>query len=109
MNYFESLLEKRGYQECPLPLWKLKITDEEFEELRKILKKCAIIEHILVEHKYSIEYLVDLLQDGSYDINTTDTFGHHLEECALFFSEYWRRLYDGGPHKKKICLYSFDA
>ena len=32
MSYFDSLLKKRGLEECPLPLWKLKITEEEFKE-----------------------------------------------------------------------------
>lgn len=75
MNYFESLLEKRGYQECPLPLWKLKITDEEFEELRTILEKRT---HI---------------------INVDNPFLTMCRESALFFAEYWRRMYVDGGHR----------
>ena len=41
MSYFDSLLKKRGYEKCPLPLWKLKITKEEFDELRNLLEKCT--------------------------------------------------------------------
>jgi hypothetical protein len=39
MSYFDNILHKRGYDKCPLPLWKLKITDEEFKELRELLEK----------------------------------------------------------------------
>ena len=39
MSYFDSLLKKRGLEECPLPLWKLKITEEEFKDLRELLEK----------------------------------------------------------------------
>lgn len=39
MGYFETILQRRGLEECPLPLWKLKITEEEFKELRDLLEK----------------------------------------------------------------------
>ena len=39
MSYFDNILYNRGYEKCPLPLWKLKITDEEFKELQEILEK----------------------------------------------------------------------
>ena len=39
MSYFDSLLKKRGLEECPLPLWKLTITEEEFKDLRELLEK----------------------------------------------------------------------
>lgn len=39
MSYFDSLLKKRRLEECPLPLWKLKITEEEFKDLRELLEK----------------------------------------------------------------------
>ena len=32
MSYFDSLLKKRRLEECPLPLWKLKITEEDIIE-----------------------------------------------------------------------------
>lgn len=70
--FFDDLLDSKGYTECPLPLWKLKITDEEFEELRKLLNRQT--------HK-------------------KDLFLGFERECALFFAEYWRRLYSGGPHR----------
>ena len=39
MNYFDNILYNRGYAKCPLPLWNLKIPDEEFKELQEILAK----------------------------------------------------------------------
>ena len=50
MNYFESILKKRGLDECPLPLWKLKITEEEFKELRKLLEKRTHIINMVLEN-----------------------------------------------------------
>ena len=78
MGYFESILRKRGYEECPLPLWKLKITDEEFKELRDVLEKRT---HI---------------------INMNNPFITVCKESTLFFAEYWRRLYVDGKHSKQM-------
>lgn len=77
MSYFETILEKRGYDKCPLPLWKLKISDEEFEELRSVLEKRT---HI---------------------INVEDPFNLYKKDATLFYAEYWRRIYKDGPHSKK--------
>ena len=41
---FNTILKNRGIEDiaqCPKPLWKLKITDQEFEELRACLKDIA--------------------------------------------------------------------
>lgn len=78
MSYFESILQKRGLDECPLPLWRLKITDEEFKELR------------------------DLLEKRTHVINLENPFITVCKESALFFAEYWRRLYVDGKHSKKM-------
>lgn len=78
MNYFESLLQKRGLDKCPLPLWKLKITEEEFKELREILEK------------------------RTHVINLSNPFITVCKESVLFFSEYWRRLYVDGKHSKQM-------
>ena len=78
MSYLESLLQKRGLDECPLPLWRLKITDEEFKELR------------------------DLLEKRTHVINLENPFITVCKESALFFAEYWRRLYVDGKHSKKM-------
>lgn len=77
MNYFESLLQKRGLTDCPQPLWKLKVTDEEFKELRELLEKRT-------------------------HINMSNPFITMCKECALFFAEYWRRLYVDGKHSKQM-------
>lgn len=78
MSYFESLLHKRGLEECPLPLWKLKITEEEFKELR------------------------DLLERRTHVINLENPFITVCKESALFFAEYWRRMYVDGKHSKQM-------
>lgn len=78
MSYFESILIKRGLEECPLPLWKLKITDEEFMELRKLLERQTRI------------------------TTMTNPFITMRKECALFFAEYWRRMYVDGKHSKQM-------
>lgn len=72
MSFFDVLLSRRNLENCPLPLWKLKVTDEEFQELRKILEART---HI---------------------INLEDPFRSHRREATLFFAEYWRRLYSNG-------------
>ena len=78
MSYFESILQKRGLKECPLPLWKLKITEEEFKELRELLEK------------------------RTHVINMENPFITLCKECTLFFAEYWRRLYVDGKHSKQM-------
>lgn len=74
MSLFDEFLERRHRNQCPLPLWKLKITDEEFEELRK------------------------LLEIRSNIINLENPFKSYSRECTLFFAEYWRRIYTNGSH-----------
>lgn len=79
MSYFDSLLKKRGLEECPLPLWKLKITEEEFKDLRELLEKQT--------HVMSM---------------CNNPFITLRKECTLFFAEYWRRLYVEGKHSKQM-------
>lgn len=78
MDYFDSLLRKRGLSECPLPLWKLKITDEEFMELR------------------------ELLELRTHDRNMDNPFISVCRESTLFFAEFWRRLYTVGSHSMQM-------
>lgn len=79
MSYLDSLLKKRGLKECLLPLWKLKITEEEFKELRELLEKQT---HVM---RMSNNPFITL-----------------SKECTLFFAEYWRRLYVDGKHSKQM-------
>lgn len=71
MSFFDSLLKKRGLDHCPRPLWKLKLTENEFEELRILLERQT--------------------HEGRSFITV-------FRECTLFFAEYWRRLYVSGAH-----------
>lgn len=77
MSYFDNLLDKRSIDTCKLPLWKMKITEEEYEELRGILEKQT--------------------HSANRNANPYITL---TKECALFFAEFWRREYSGSPHSK---------
>lgn len=59
--FFNKLLNKKGNEDCPKPLWKLKITDQEFNELRELLAK------------------------RNRTINVENPFDSVREECTLFF------------------------
>jgi hypothetical protein len=80
MGYFESLLEKRQLSRCLLPLWKLKITDEEYMQLREELSK----------------------QTRKISNGFSNPFITMCKEAALFFSEYWRREYVEDVHSKEM-------
>ena len=44
----------------------------------------------------------DILEKCTHAENTDDPFTSVCRESALFFAEYWRRLYTGGPHSKRM-------
>ncbi len=75
MSYFDDLLKVRNLTECPLPLWKLRVTDKEYENLK------------------------DLLQQHARMYRSFTTV---QKEAALFFAEYWRREYNEGVHSKEM-------
>lgn len=75
MSFFDTLLEKRGLSRAPIPLWKLKVTDKEYEELKRTLYNVAVAVY------------------GGHSFQWLD------RECTLLVSEYWRREYTDGPHK----------
>ena len=76
MAYFDNLLENKGYSCCPLPLWKLRISDSEYEELKKLLGYAADF----FKGKQLLSY---------------------PRESLLLFAEYWRREYHDGFHSKQ--------
>lgn len=78
MSYFETILQRRGLEECLLPLWKLKITEEEFKELKNLLEK------------------------RTHFIDCSNPFMSVCKESTLFFAEYWRRMYVDGKHSKQM-------
>lgn len=75
-KFFDALLEKRNLAECPLPLWRLKVTDTEFDELYELLHKIASPFH------YS---------DNPFD--------GYERECALYVAEWYRRKHTNGKPK----------
>ncbi len=78
MSFFDSILQKRGLDDCPLPMWRLKITDEEFKDLLVLLEK------------------------RTHVVNLDNPFINVCKESALFFAEYWRRIYVDGKHSKQM-------
>ena len=84
MALFDSLLERRGLKSSPLPLWKLKISDSEYEELKVLLRTAA---------------------------NSPDgyQFKYYPRECLLLFAEYWRREYHDGFHNKQAVFETLHA
>lgn len=82
MRFIKELLDKRGLDNVPLPLWKLKLTEEEYHALR------------------------DLLKHSSQMVNEQLPFGDLQEECTLFFAEFWRREYRNGAHSIAMVYYA---
>lgn len=75
MSYFDNLIKARNLTECPLPLWRLKVTDKEYETL-----KCLLQQHARMYR----------------------SFDNVKKEATLFFAEYWRREYNEGKHSKEM-------
>ena len=79
MTYFDELLEKGDRRSKMLPLWKLKITEEEYLGLINCLRQRVI----------------------NSSLGYNNPFMANTKECALFYAEYWRREYSGEGHSKK--------
>ncbi len=91
---FNTILKNRGIEDitqCPKPLWKLKITDQEFEELRACLKDIAN---------------AGIVQNRNRRRNPFDAV---CTECTLFFAEFWRRLYKEGCHSVGMVYNAIEA
>ena len=73
MSLFDRITRTRNnWQSGINPLWKLQITDEEYEELKEFLHD-------------EIAYIIR---------------PNCKREAALYFAEWWKREYSGGHHKK---------
>lgn len=75
MSFFNDLLKARNLADCPLPLWRLKVTDKEYETLKGLLQEHARMYR---------------------------SFDNVKKEAALFFAEYWRREYNEGKHSVEM-------
>ena len=73
MGFFDSLLKKRQLGNKQYYLWELKVTDSEYEELKRLLMD----------------------QSKKNYRNMSNRFITVCRECALFVAECWRREYDG--------------
>lgn len=77
--FFDELLRKRGLNSAPVPLWKLDVSDNEYEEL-KVAIRTAVSEN---------------------------AFWNFGREFALFYAESWRREYCGGwISKENVASYA---
>jgi hypothetical protein len=73
MSLFHKIVKSRTDWKPGIdPLWKLQVTFEEYEDLK--------------------EFIHDKI------VNTYNPFCER--EAALYFAEWWKREYSGGPHKK---------
>lgn len=77
---FQTIIKSRGLTECTKPIWKLKISDSEYEDLRAVIAKQINI--------------------SSPDIS--NPFFTVCKEATLFFAEYWHREYAGGNRTKEM-------
>ena len=81
MTLFDSILANHHLERCPLPLWRIKVTDEEYEELKRTLSKETRILGKM-------------------------PFMGLARECTLLYAEYWRREYTEGAHSKQMVFNS---
>ena len=81
MTLFDSILANHHLERCPLPLWRIKVTDEEYEELKRTLSKETRIPGKM-------------------------PFMGLARECTLLYAEYWRREYTEGAHSKQMVFNS---
>lgn len=74
---FDGILAVRGYSldNFPLPLWKLKLAEDEYQEIKDTLRNRTVG------------------KPAGYS-----PFLGYSREVALYISEYWRREYSGGAH-----------
>ncbi len=77
MSFFDTLIEKRPGRPY-LPLWSLKVTDSEYQQLKAILAN-----------------------DCTSPTCAMPFFGLR-KEAALFYAEYWRREYKEGVQGKEM-------
>lgn len=75
MSVLEEILERRGLEECPQPLWRLKLSNEEYESLKSTLR-----------------------------IHFNELYLYGME-AALCYAEWWRRDYRGNVPSKEDVAY----
>ena len=68
-NFINEILQSRGLEQCPVPFWKLKMTDSEYHQLCETLQKRVITRAFYLSNPFNVV----------------------CEETALFVAEFWRR------------------
>lgn len=72
--FFDGILNSRNLNSAPIPLWKLELSDAEYNELKRQIK----------------------------DVARCNQLNFICKECALFYAESWRREYCGGTPSKEM-------
>ena len=74
-NIYNDILKNRGLITIKDPIWKMKISDEEYQNLKEVL---------ILAHK-------------------SDCLMSYSREAAIYYAEWWRREYAGGiPSKENV-------
>ena len=68
MITLKEILNSRGLENCILPIWKLRITESEYTELKETLR-------VAISNNEIISFQT---------------------EATLYYAEWWRREYNGG-------------
>lgn len=78
MITLKEILNSRGLENCILPIWKLRITESEYTELKETLRSAIINNEII-----------------SFQM-----------EATLYYAEWWRREYNGGSPSTESLIYN---
>ena len=82
MGYFETILTAHNLDKCPEYLWQIRVTAEEYANLKQLLAR----------------------QIHIYNRNCSNRFITVRKECVLYIAEFWRREYHEGPHSVQMIL-----
>jgi hypothetical protein len=82
MGYFETILAAHKFETCPKYLWQIRVTDEEYANLKELLVR----------------------QIHIYNRNCSNRFITVRKECVLYIAEFWRREYHEGAHSVQMIL-----
>ena len=79
-NALGSILDARNITSIQNPIWKMKISDQEYDDLKAELKRASLF--------------------GNLD--------RYCDEAAVYYAEWWRREYAGGFPSKELVAKSAD-
>ena len=53
-NFINEILQSRGLEQCPVPFWKLKMTDSEYHQLCETLQKRVITRAFYLSNPFNV-------------------------------------------------------